>query len=226
TMFDTDMVFYVDGVERSLKDFHEADDVAVHVKVRNIGGSPAGTEDIRLRVLHRTYDDSEVLFDGEVDVPEVLRTSDTVIPLPAGSMKPGGHILEAEIEVTSAEDATSNNASKTVYSVEGSAGGLIGHNMRPNPVTGSFSEALFCVDLEVPADLRIEIMTLEGDLVARGELGYRFGKPLDAGYTCTRCGDLFDGEKDLVSGIYIYRIRYFGQDGTKSDHHGRFAIVR
>ncbi|HSG27946.1 MAG TPA: M28 family peptidase, partial [Candidatus Krumholzibacterium sp.] len=90
TMFDTDMVFYVDGVERSLKDFHEADDVSVHVKVRNIGGSPAGTEDIRLRVIHRASDDSEVLFDGEVDVPEVLRTSDTVIPLPAGSMKPGG----------------------------------------------------------------------------------------------------------------------------------------
>ncbi len=224
-VFDTDIIYYLNGVEMSGRRFAEGDPVTVAVKVRNIGAASGTGGQVALTVNLETVKSSSLLYEGDMEIPGPFRTADVFIDLGEGQAGAGGNMIRASISTYLAEDDPSNNTALSVFSIEALSGGLAGHNFRPNPVEGNIADAMFCVNLETDADMHVEILTLEGEFISSANLGYGFGVPLNPGYSCFRCGDIFNGIERLVSGVYIYRISLFAVDGEKAEYLGRFAVV-
>jgi hypothetical protein len=224
-VYDTDIVYYLDGVEMPLKRFTADDLITVVVKVRNTGGAPGSGAAARLLIDHETASGSRRIFSGEIEVPGTLRTSDTSFDLDGAGLPAGGNMIRASVVATDPQDDPSNDSALSIFSVEAESGVLAGHNFRPNPVSGRFAEAMFCVNMEADADIHVEILNLEGESISTANLGYGYGVPLDPGYSCFRCGDIFPGVDRLASGVYLYRISLFLLDGTREEYRGRFAVA-
>ncbi len=226
TIYDTDIVYYVDGVEKAFKRFEEGETIEAVIKVRNTGGQDYPGEKVFLTVVHEFSSGTKTLFSGLVDIPDVLRTTDISLILDERNVSPGGNILRAKISGTPTGDDPGNDSAVSLFTVEGELGGLLNHYFMPNPIDREFNRAMFCIDLASEADLKIEIYTLEGILLSTGVLGDSYGIGLDPGYSCHSCGELFRDIDELASGVYVYRIVVFPRDGIQSDHRGRFAIVK
>jgi len=224
-VYDTDIVYYLDGVEMPLKRFSADDLITVVVKVRNTGGAAEAGAAARLLIDHETTAGSRRIFSGEIEAPGVLRTTDVSLDLDGIDLPAGGNMIRASVVVTDPQDDPSNNSALSIFSLEAESGGLAGHNFRPNPVSGRFSEAMFCVNMEIDADIQVEILNLEGESISTANLGYGYGVPLDPGYSCFRCGDIFPEVDRLASGVYLYRISLFLLDGTREGYRGRFAVA-
>ncbi|MBU8922707.1 MAG: M28 family peptidase [Bacteroidales bacterium] len=224
-MFDTDIVYYVDGIEKAFKRFQEGESIDAVIKVRNKGGADSPGEEVFLTINHESTEGTKTLYSDYVDIPGVLRTTEVSLFLDESIVKPGGNILRARISSTPVGDDPENDSAVSVFTIEGEHGGLLNHYFMPNPVDREFSEAMFCIDLASEADLKIKIYTLEGTLVSAGVIGDSYGVALDPGYSCHSCGELFPDIGNLASGIYVYRVLVFPRNGIRSDYRGRFAIV-
>jgi hypothetical protein len=91
-------------------------------------------------------------------------------------------------------------------------------------VDRSFRSASFCVNLAREGDLEIDIYTVEGERIAAGHAGSRWGSALGAGLNCFDCGALFPAVGSLASGMYLYRLTLIGGDGGSARATGRFAV--
>lgn len=171
------------------------------------------------------YDTDIVYYLDCVEMPSKRFSADVSLELDGIDLPAGGNMISASVVVTDPQDDPSNNSAVSVFSLEAKSGGLAGHNFRPNPVSVRFDEAMLCMNMEIDADIHVEIFNLEGESISRGKLGYGYGVPLDPGYSCFRCGDIFPGVDRLASGVYFYRISLFLLDGTREEYRGRFAVA-
>ncbi len=221
-----DLLFFDNnGVFIPINKFSAGDQIVARVGVRNIGGeAPSGDTHIRLLVEIEGASGREAVFDDEVGFPEPLRSNFTEIEIYLDDSYAGGYKLKASVKVSGFEDISANNSSEVFFAVEGGKGSLIGHHFCPNPIKYSFSEALFCLNLAQDANILIEILSLEGNLIGSGELWANYGYYLSSGYSCHRCSDIFRGIDNIASGVYLYRIFLHTNDGEKRNYTGRFAV--
>ena len=121
-------------------------------------------------------------------------------------------------------DDPENNETWEAFSVSGGEQIVLGHRFQPNPIRSSFQEASFCVEISREAQLKIELLNLEGELIGRAFMGSGSDMPLAAGLNCFKTGDLFPGIDRLSGGIYLYRLVLFDGAGSSQALSGRFAV--
>ena len=150
-----------------------------------------------------------------VEIPVILEESDA-----------GENRVRASISVSGMPDDPSNNETLESFTVSGGSQVVLGHRFQPSPIRSSFPDAFFCVDLSREAELKIELLNIEGELLGRGFIGSGSGSPLSAGLNCFGCGDLFPGIERLAGGVYFYRLVLFDEAGSSQAVTGRFAVEK
>ena len=227
SLIPSDLIFYRLGSVTTRRDFTIGDTVTVRVQPRNLGGEdpPEGAM-MRLVVELENLQGRELLYDASHSVPPAYRANIVDIPIPLGARHAGGNLVRARITVNGMGDDPSDNMVEESFSASGGEEVLLDHHFQPNPIRSGFGEAIFCLDLAAETDLKIEIFNMEGELIGRGFLGERVGVPLEAGFSCFPCSDLLPEITELASGIYLYRIVLYRDDGSTSEHTGRFAVEK
>ena len=201
--------------------------ITAYVRCRNIGGAaPPVQTSISLDVTLENAGGERVLYNGPVEASGPLRASETAIRFAVSAHDAGENWIRARISVSGFDDREDNNDSRTRFVVETPGGGVLaGYHFRPNPVTGSFADAEFCVNLAGEANIQIEIFTIEGERIGTAYIGPGYGRALDIGLTCILCGELFPEVTDLASGIYLYRLKVNAAGGGTNYRTGQFAVL-
>ena len=207
------------------RSFESGESLGVLVRIRNIGGNdaPQGAS-IMLRVSIENGAGERTLLSGDVAIPGPLASTGDTVRLKLGSEFVGGNIAHARIDVRGMSDRADNDEAQLQFGVRGGGGAILSHGFRPNPVDRSFRSASFCVNLAREGDLEIDIYTVEGERIAAGHAGSRWGSALGAGLNCFDCGALFPAVGSLASGMYLYRLTLIGGDGGGARVTGRFAV--
>jgi hypothetical protein len=208
--------------------FASGETLGVFVRVRNVGCGtlPAGAV-IDLAVTIENAAGERSLFAGNVPGPGPLMSSDVVIRIELDDSFAGANVVHARVAVAGAADVEGNDAADVNLGVSAKKGLILSHGFRPNPVSGSIRGASFCVNLAREADLEVELYTIEGERVAAGRAGARWGTSAPgAGLTCLSCAVLFPTLDKLASGIYLYRLRMIEPNGGVARATGRFAVAR
>jgi hypothetical protein len=221
----SDVLMLVNGAIRNQNVFDSGEEIAVWVRVRNIGGTTPAGGSIRLTVTHENPLGRRTIYEGDVEAPGPLRSTDVTIPISSGDANAGENRIAASIRVSGMSDSPLDNEAGTEFVVVGTPRTLAGHHIQPNPVSRGFSEALFCIDLAGEADLMVRVYNIEGEQVGTARLGAGYGYPVPVGMSCHHCGDIFADVPDLASGVYLYRIEVFGWDGSREEAVGRFAVT-
>lgn len=223
-VIESDLLFYRGENMVAYKDFEAGEDITSLVRVRNTGGETPSASNMTLVVEIENRQGSFVVYDESIDIPGVMRSTDVAIPLSLDQKYSGGNILKATISTGIPGEREDNNSAETLFSVEGGSPILLDHHFSPNPVSGAFGDAMFCVNLAEGVNMTVKLMTLEGTLISTATLGNNYGYSLDAGYSCHRCAEIFPQAGNLASGVYIYCVTLFSLDGSSSVHNGRFAV--
>ncbi len=227
SMLETDLLVLVNGAIRNENVFQTGEMISLRPRVRNTGGTPPPTgATVRLDVWLENATGRKQIYSGELAPADPLRFSHTDIPLGTGSGLGGGNVVTAEITVSGMEDDPADNRTSVYFVMEGAGSPLENHHFSPNPINTSFQLAKFCVNATEEINYSMEIYSLEGHLLGNARMGRGYGTPVPTGLSCHSCGDMFPGIRDLASGIYLYRLIVFGEDGSSTDHHGRFAVER
>ena len=222
----SDMMLVRDTLLTGVRTFDVGDSIGVLVRVRNTGSLLASANaSIRLTVSIENGAGERVLFSGGVPAPEPLGTSNVVLGLNLRGAYVGGDIVRARVDVEGMSDRADDDAAELAFGVRGPGTTLVGHGFRPNPVDRAFRSALFCINLARAADVEIDLYSVEGERIAVGYAGSRWGKPLEAGLNCLSCGALFPAIDRLASGIYLYRLILFDADGSTMRATGRLAVA-
>ncbi len=206
--------------------FTVGEEITALIRCRNIGGEdvPIGAG-ITLSVTLENASGPRTLFGGELPRPGTLRSAGTSIRFTAESRDAGENRLRARISVHGFDDDESNNESEIRFVATGGGEVLPEHTFKPNPVTGGFPAAEFCVNLAVEANLHVEIYTIEGERIGAAYIGSGYGIPLNIGYTCIPCRELFPAITSLASGVYPYRVKVYSIEGDSHQYTGRFAVL-
>jgi hypothetical protein len=222
----SDLMLLADTLLTGVRTFAVGDSIGVLVRVRNTGSLPASPNaSIRLTVSIENAAGERVLFSGGVPAPEPLETSNKILRLSLGGAYVGGDIVRARVDVEGMSDHADDDAATLSFGVRGPGATLVGHGFRPNPVDRAFRSAQFCINLTRAADVEIDLYSVEGERIAVGYAGSRWGKPLDAGLNCLSCGALFPAIDRLASGVYLYRLTIFDADGSTMHAAGSFAVA-
>jgi hypothetical protein len=207
------------------RSFESGESIGVFVRVRNIGGADASPgASIRLTVSIENGAGERTLFSGDAAIPGPLGSTNDTLRLKLGREFIGGNIVRAHVDVRGMVDRTDNDEAHVQFGVSGEGRAILAHGFRPNPVDRSFRSASFCVNLARKGDLEIEIYTVEGERIAAGYAGSRWGSALEAGLNCLDCGALFPAVGSLASSMYLYRLTLIGGDGGRARVTGRFAV--
>ncbi len=227
SMLEPDLLVLVNDAIRNENVFRAGEMISVRPRVRNTGGTPPPSgATVRLDVWLENASGRRQIYSGELAPADPLRFSHTDILLGTGSGLGGGNVVTAEITVSGMEDDPADNRASVYFVMEGAGSPLENHHFSPNPINTSFQMAKFCVNATEEINFTLEIYSLEGDLLGSARLGSGYGAPVPTGLSCHSCGDMFPGIRDLASGIYLYRLNVFAEDGNSTGHHGRFAIER
>jgi hypothetical protein len=221
----SDLLMLVGGAIRNENVFESGEEIAVWVRVRNLGGSTPDIGSVSLTVTHENSLGRRTIYMGEVEIPAPLRSSDVAIPLSSEDANAGENRIAATIKVSGMNDSTLNNDAQTDFIIVEAQRVLTGHHIQPNPVSKAFSDAVLCVNLAAEADLLVKLFTIEGEQVGTALLGEGYGYLLPVGMSCHRCGDIFIDAPALSSGIYIYHITVFDRSGNREEFTGRFAVA-
>jgi len=222
----SDMMLLEDTLLTGVRTFDVGDSIGVLVRVRNTGSAPVSANaSIRLTVSIENAAGESVLFSGDIPAPEPLETSNKVLRLGLRGAYVGGNIVRARVDVEGMNDRADDDAAELAFGVRGPGATLVGHGFRPNPVDRAFRSARFCINLARAADVEIDLYSVEGERVAVGYAGSRWGKPLGAGLNCLSCGALFPAVDRLASGVYLYRLTLSDADGSTIRATGSFAVA-
>jgi hypothetical protein len=226
-LLQSDLMLLLGGNVTGRRVFRPGDEVTVWVRIRNTGGAdPPPGAGMRLTVAAENSGGRRRLFDGDFDAPTLLRTREIQLPITIDDGYAGGTIISAGIEPYGMVDEPGNNEVWDGFSVATGETVLLYHGFQPNPVTIDFPDARFCVNLAAAANLIVECYTLEGESIGSASLGESYGTPLNAGFTCFSCGEIFRGVETVAPGVYIYRVKLFMSNGEVNQSTGRFAVLR
>ena len=225
SLLPSDLLVLVEGAIRNENVFESGERLDAWIRVRNTGGAVPGGGSVLLTVTLENSQGRRTIFDDAIEPPPPLRSTDVTVPLSSGGECAGENRIGASIRVSGMNDSSLDNEAETSFVVTQSQHLLLGHHVRPNPVTSRFSESQFCVNLAGEADLMVELFTVEGERAGSARLGAGYGFPIPVGYSCHRCGDIFLDAADLASGIYIYRIVVYARSGDQEEVAGRFAVA-
>jgi hypothetical protein len=206
--------------------FTIGEEITALIRCRNIGGEDVPIDaGINLSVTLENASGLRTLYRGDLPPPGALRAAGTSIRFTAAERDAGENRLRARISVHGFDDDESNNESEVRFVAAGGGEVLPGHTFKPNPVTGGFPAAEFCVNLAAEANLLVEIYTIEGERVGTTYIGSGYGIPLNVGYTCIPCRELFPAVTNLASGVYLYRVGVYSIEGGSHQYTGRFAVL-
>ncbi len=211
------------GVITGRRSFAVGDTIGVRARVRNVGvGDAPSAASVFLTISIQNATGSRVLFSGSVEAPGALEASQVDIPLVLDRPFTGQNRVSASISVSGMADDPANDAAALDFAVEGPNPLVLMHAFEPNPITGSFPQAHFCVNLAQALPLSMEIYNVEGERVATAPAA--LWGTLHAGLNCLPCSQLFPTESRLASGIYIYRLVSNAPGGRGTATTGRFAV--
>ncbi len=224
-LLQSDLLFVRHGNPTGLREFEVGDSLYLDIRMRNLGGSnPIPGGELELTVTIENAHGTQTLRYYDMDPPNALRSVDVTIPILLDDSYAGQNNVTATVDVTGIDDLPGNNTAAGEFSVGGGATAVIGHHFQPNPVTDSFLSASFCIHLANEVNVSIEFFNLEGDRIDSAKIGNAWGVPLHTGLNCIPCGDIFKKTGELVSGVYIYRIRAFEAGGGAKVFTGQFAV--
>ncbi|NNE43691.1 MAG: M28 family peptidase, partial [Gemmatimonadetes bacterium] len=221
------------------------DNVVLTARVHNYGPSSLSfngntTDTLTARVTFYDGDPDE----GAPQIASVDRRAffpaGGVVPLSAtwtvGEGQEGFHEIHAVVEgldagYTQSEPSDTNNRNSVSLFVEspfGSAPAILRHYVYPNPVTGSRNDFRFYFELTRDAQrVTIEVFDLLGTPVGLfGATGGFVGDGNQAGSNELTASDFRWTGENLESGVYLYAIRVFGNDGLADVGEGKFGLVR
>lgn len=209
------------------KSFPAGETITASVRCRNIGGeAPPVQTAVFLDVTLENAGGLRTLYAGPVEAPGPLRASETVIPFSVSTRDAGENWMRARISVSGFDDGEANNETLLRFFVQQEGVDILaGYHFRPNPISGSFSNADFCVNLAGEANILVDIFTMEGERIGTAHIGPGYGRALNIGNNCFSCRELFPGITDLASGIYLYRLNVQGTSGGAHQHTGQFAVL-
>jgi hypothetical protein len=221
----SDILLMRDGFVTGARIFEHGESLGVLVRVRNIGGSnvPPGAS-VKLTVMIENDAEMTVLFSDDIAVPGPLDFTGDTLRLELGDEFVGGNIVHARIDVRGMDNESDNDKALIEFGVSYVSGPILSHGFRPNPVHRSFRSAAFCVNLVRETDIEIEIFTIEGERIAAGHAGRRWGSVLATGLNCLECDALFPAVRSLASGVYLYRLACIDRSGARRRVTGRFAV--
>ena len=223
-LYSSDLLLRRRGFPTALTMFVAGDTVAAWVRPRNAGSVDADGG-VRLRVTLENARGTRVLFDGPAPAPRAIDASEIVVPLPLDPSMAGENVLRASLGVTGMANDPANDAASIRFAVEAPTSPVVAHAVQPNPVRSDPGAAALALDLAKSVDLRVDILTIEGELLGTARLGPRYGKPLAAGMNRVALSSIVPDPGRLASGIYLYRIDVLDGDAGESIL-GRFAVVR
>jgi hypothetical protein len=222
----SDILLLEDGFVTQKLVYEPGEILTILVRVRNVGGITAPPwADINLTVSIETVDGVHTVYDDILPPTPPLEAAEVEISVEIDERYRGAGAINASISVTGCEDDPGNNETVLYVGVHTGESTLISHGIRPNPVSSSFGDAAFCINVAGEVDCAVELFTLEGERISTAYIGQSYGVPLEIGLNCYECGEIFPEAGDLVSGIYLYHIRLFGAGGGSTDVTGRFAVA-
>ena|GEM_PF-1834593 len=227
-LYPSDILFYLRGNWLTgRRRFEIGDSLSVTVGVRNIGSTaqPSGSS-LSLTVTLENRSGIQILYAGGIPWPDLLQAEVTEIVLTLDGGFAGQNRINATLSVDGFEEEPGNNSVVESFIVEGGVEVLIGHTFQPNPIQTSFADASFCINLASEANLILELYTLEGECMGTAHIGPGYGNPLNTGLNCLRCSTIFPHVGNVASGVYLYRIKLFRNDGRTEHVAGRFAVTR
>lgn len=223
-LFSSDLLLWRRGGVTVLTTFPAGDTVSAWVRPRNAGAAAAaGT--VRLRVTLENARGLRVLFDDAVPSPEALGACETTIPIPLDASMAGENVVRAAIAVDGMADDAANNSASVRFAVEVPTSPVVAHSVQPNPVRSDPGAAALALNLSGSVDVRIDVLTIEGESLGTARLGSRYGTPLAAGMNRVPLSSIVPDPGGLASGVYLYRIEIVGA-GAPEPIVGRFAVVR
>ncbi len=227
SMLEADLLVLVNGAIRLENVFHEGEEISIRPRVRNTGGSvpPAGSI-VHLDVWLENSNGRQRIYSDDLPAADPLRFSYADIDLGTGSGLGGGNVVTAEITVSGMDDDPSDNRASALFAVEGTDEEVFEQHFSPNPINRSFSEAMFCINTTLEANLTLDIFSIEGTRLGSASFGSGSRNSVPRGLSCYSCGDLFPGIHDLASGIYLYRSVVVDESGRTTEYQGRFAVER
>ncbi|MCK4351387.1 MAG: M20/M25/M40 family metallo-hydrolase, partial [Candidatus Krumholzibacteria bacterium] len=206
-MLASDLHFNWKGYTTTRRSFSAGDTLLLEFRPRNIGAADPPVEaGLRLDVTIESRNGRESIHSSTYMPPKSFRSLLVEIPVILEERDAGEKRVRARISVSGMPDDPSNNETVETFSVSGGSQVVLDHRFQPNPIRSSFPDASFCVDLSREAELKVELLNLEGELLGRAFIGSGSGKPLSAGLNCFGCGDLFPGIERLSGGVYFYRL--------------------
>jgi hypothetical protein len=206
--------------------FSVGEEITALVRCRNTGGSdPPDGARIVLTVTLENAAGRSVLRSEEIAPPGPLSAAAVEVGFRASDRYAGENTLRARITVEGFPDDAGDNESAARFVIQGGTQILAGHTFRPNPIRGPIRDAFFCINLTGEANVSIELYTVEGEKIASALVGAGYGAPLELGYSCIPCGELFPDLPHLASGIYVYRLTLRDTGGGVWRYRGRFAVL-
>ncbi len=226
-MLGSDLHFNWKGYTTIRRSFSAGDTLLLEFGPRNIGAAdpPVGA-DLKLDVTIENRNGRESIHSFTYASPRSFRSLLVEIPVILEESNAGENLVRASISVSGMPDDPSNNEAVESFTISGGSQVVLGHRFQPSPIRSSFPDAFFCVDLSREAELKIELLNIEGELLGRGFIGSGSGSPLSAGLNCFSCGDLFPGIERLAGGVYFYRLVLFDEEGSSQAVTGRFAVEK
>jgi len=205
------------------RSFLVGDTLRVRARLRNVGAQngPRGAA-VTLRISLQNGRGTQVLYSGSFAAPAALSASEAEIQLVFTEAFAGENIVRASIDVSGMENDPANDSAELDFRVEGGNPVVLMHAFEPNPITGSFPAAHFCVNLAQAAALTIELYNIEGERIATASPA-QWGE-LHAGLNCVPCSQLFPVESRLASGVYVYRLISYPPGAPRVATIGRFAV--
>lgn len=224
-MLPSDLHFNWKGYTTTRRSFSAGDTLLLEFRPRNIGATdPSEGASLFLEVTIENRYGRELIHSSMYVPPPPFRSLLVEIPMILEERDAGENLVRARISVNGMADDPSNNETVETFSVTGGSQVVLSHRFQPNPISSSFDNAFFCVDLSRETQLKIELLNLEGELLGRAFMGSGSGRPLAPGLNCFGFDDLFPDIDRLAGGIYLYRLVIFDEAGSFQALNGRFAV--
>jgi hypothetical protein len=224
-MLASDIHFNWKGYTTIRRSFSVGDTLIVEFEPRNIGAAdPPEGATLMLEIGIESRSGRESVHTSMHVPPPPLKSLHVEIPLVLDETYAGENRLRARISIGGMADDQANNEAVESFAVSGGSQVILDHRFQPNPIGSSFPEASFCVEISRETELKIELLSMEGELIGRAFLGSGSGRPLSVGLNSFRCGELFPAIDRLAAGVYLYRLVLFDPTGESRAFSGRFAV--
>jgi hypothetical protein len=228
-------ITYEGTQNQDLDEIYVGDELEIQVRVRNLGEAAEGT--LILSIWDGLPGDGgKKLDEAELD-PSSISVSSVIAEFSwkLDGIDPGTHYLAATAKLVGGQETnTSNNSAFAPVLVRSEQLIVVDDFVWPNPVTGNMSSATLRYELSSEASVKVELLDLEGQVLASWENSHRtVGTPEENLGVLAGANDLpFDALEgslsSISSGIYMYRIAAFSENSNDPDQVviGKFAFVK